>query len=106
MRLPPPCTQVVNMVTCADVRGVAPRMTTSYWLSVVDVTLARSATANSLSPSVRRISAVKDVKALAPVTELLMTSAGPPGPWSGGGGGGAAVEKDQVTAAIVLPAMS
>ncbi len=106
MRLPPEVTQEVNIVTWADVRGVAPRITTSYWLSVVDVTVDRSATANSFRPSARRISAVKEVKVLAPLAELLMTSTGPPGPWSSGGGGGAAVVKDQLTGDMVLPAAS
>src|SRR4051812_2233017 len=106
IRLPPPVTQVVNMVTWADVKGVAPRITTSYWLRVVAVTVDRSATANSLIPSARMISAVKPVKVLAPLAELLITRTGPPGPWSRVCGGGAAVVKDQLTVAIMLPAVS
>jgi hypothetical protein len=37
---------------------------------------------------------------------LVTTAIGPPGPSLGGGGGGAAVVKDQLTGAMVLPAMS
>jgi hypothetical protein len=58
---------------------------------------------NSLNPSARMISARYRLYGFA----LLVTTAiGPPGPSLGGGGGGAAVVKDQLTGAIVLPAMS
>ena len=54
--------------------------------------------ANSLRPSVRSISAGNGRElAGAGAAEFLMTSTGPPGPWSGGGGGGAAVVNDQLT---------
>ena len=86
--------------------GVCPRSTTSYWLSVAAVTVDRSAVANSLRPSVRSTSARNGVNPLAPVADDLITSTGPPGPWSGGGGGGAAVVNVQVTGVIRLPAAS
>ena len=70
------------------------------------MTVDRSAVANSFRPSVRRISAANGVNWLAVGAEFLITSTGPPGPWSGGGGGGAAVVKDQLTGAMTLPAAS
>ena len=106
MRFPPAVTQLVNMPTCAALRGVDPSSTTSYWLSTAAVTVDRSAVANSFSPSVRRISDMKGVNWLAPAAEFLITNTGPPGPWSGGGGGGAEVVKDQETGDIALPAAS
>ena len=62
-----------------------------------------STVANSLRPSVRRISA----RNLEYGFDELVTSAiGPPGPWSGGGGGSAPVVNDQLVDVIVLPAAS
>ena len=57
IRLPPPFTQFVNIVTCGSVNGISPRMTTSYEFSVVAVTRLMSVALNALNPSVRRISA-------------------------------------------------
>jgi hypothetical protein len=94
------------MLTWLAASGVDPSRTVSYWLSTDAVTVDRSAVANSFRPSVRRISAVNGLNWLAEVEEFLMTSTGPPGPWSGGGGGGAAVVNDQLTGAMTLPAAS
>ena len=103
IRLPPPLTQVVSVVAWAAVTVTLPSTTTSYAASVDAESAPTSMVANSLSPSVRRISA----RYLEYGFPLEVTSAiGPPGPWSGGGGGGAAVVNDQVTGAMVLFAES
>src|SRR2546429_8400236 len=94
------------MLTWLAVSGVDPSRTVSYWFSKDAVTVDRSTVANSFRPSVRRISAVNGLNWLAEAEELLMTSTGPPGPWSGGGGGGAAVVNDQLAGAMTLPAPS
>src|SRR3989442_10429439 len=57
IRLPPPFTLVVNIDTWAAVNDVWPRIATSYDASVVAVTFETSTVRNSLTPSLRRISA-------------------------------------------------
>ena len=66
------------------------------------MTAARSVVANSLKPSVRRISAVNGVNWLAGATAFLMTSTGPPGPLSRATGC-APVVNDQLAGDIALP---
>ena len=57
IRLPPPLTQVVSVLACAAVTATLPSTTTSYAASVDAESVPTSMVANSLSPSVRRISA-------------------------------------------------
>src|SRR3954471_24805016 len=103
IRFPPALTQLVSEATCADVTLTAPSTTTSYPARAASSSVDTSIVLNSLSPSVRRISARYIEYGLA---ELVTTAIGPPGPWSGGGGGFAPVLKLQRTAVIVLLAAS
>src|SRR5207344_2941042 len=103
MRLPPPLTQVDNVVAWVAVSETSPTMATSYGASAAADSEPASTVLNSLNPSARMISAKYWLYGFV----LLVTTAiGPPGPSLGGGGGGAAVVKDQLTGAIVLPAVS
>ena len=57
IRLPPASTQSLNIVVCAAVIVMSPRMATLYGSRRVGVRPEMSRVANSLKPSVRRISA-------------------------------------------------
>ena len=50
IRFPPAFTQLLSVVTCADVKAVSPRMTTSYGASVALVIVEMSLSANSFKP--------------------------------------------------------
>src|SRR4051794_13289656 len=102
-RLPPPLTHVVNVVAWAAVSATSPTTRTSNGAIVVADREPTSMVLNSLNPSARMISARYWLYGFA---LLVMTPIGPPGPSVGGGGAGAAVVNDQVTGAIVLPAVS
>ena len=56
IKFPPAFTQLVRSVTCPEVKGVSPRMTTSYCPSVAGEMEDTSAKANSFKPSVNKIS--------------------------------------------------
>jgi hypothetical protein len=99
-------TQLVNIETCPAVSGVDLR---AYRRAVPlrDADNGEQITvANRSEPSARSISAANGLNWLADGEEFLMTSTGPPGPWSGGGGGGLAVVKDQLTGIMTLPPAS
>ena len=56
IKLPPLLTHVLSIDACALVSAKSPRITTSYWLSTVEVTVVMSFMRNSFSPSFSRIS--------------------------------------------------
>ena len=103
IRLPPAVTQFVNIVTCAAVSGISPRITTSYVDETVAVTVRdvhRREGVQAFGAQDLRVVAAERIRRCASTTRI-----GPPGPSVGGGGGGAAVVNDHVKSlASALPA--